>query len=318
MSPDLALYGGVRNQIVEGEGSFMKTNLRSSLLSTSVLSILLVSGVAHAEATKSGTALPPVKIQKSTAPSVAGVSTASVPTASVPTASVGPFVKAKPSAVGADASGKVPLSPKAKDVKDTSPRAQLPSAPVTVAVVKTAPEAKTAPIVKVVKVDRAVHVVEKASKLRVKTPVKIVKTVPMFKQKATIRSKDAAEAALNRCVATSKHVVGCMTRVLERAWAKLDASETRLMNCGELRKMQNNNEPSIEAFVVSKMYKIRQEGSQDLQASLNASGKVSSRMSLEIELRSLLKNTKVVTEFGDKVCDANEFQRAFAESATAK
>ena len=109
-----------------------------------------------------------------------------------------------------------------------------------------------------------------------------------------------------------------MNRFLDRAWAKLDAAETRLMNCGELRKQQNNNEPSIEGFVVSKMYKLRQAGSQELNMSLAVNGKVSRRMTQEIELRSMMKNTQAVTAFADKVCDASEFQRAFAESATGK
>lgn len=122
---------------------------------------------------------------------------------------------------------------------------------------------------------------------------------------------------MNSCLSATKLVVRCMDRHISAAETKLDSAEVRLMNCGELRKIENGFDSKIESLVVSKMVELRRQTLSSMQADLSEmqAAHAPLRYTRAVQLRATLKHLDDVNALADKVCDAKAFQGLFAASS---
>jgi hypothetical protein len=173
-----------------------------------------------------------------------------------------------------------------------------------------------------------------AAKPRVKTPATVVRVSgpqvaakssakPSAKTRSVRASRmDAAGLLTARCATlgrrTLSRTVKCMNAELNRAELAVDSAEVKLMNCGQIRKFDRTLAPeTIDAFVTGRLYQLRFKATQSFNkevAKEGARGKLKMR---EIELRATLNHLNTVSVLAAKVCDAQAFQRIYAEAATS-
>ncbi len=194
-------------------------------------------------------------------------------------------------------------------VKDVVP---VKAAPAKVAATK-APTAKPAPA-KVVTV--------KTSSAKKATPahVKISRREEGARHpvRAHARRMDRAGIITNFCISKTKHPGACMDRSADHALAKLESQETRLLNCGQIRKSEAGGDLGVETFVTSNFYRMRNNANAGLKKTLATSGRITRLEHREITLRAMLKHSRNLQRFADKVCDAKEFDAIYAVKEAGK
>jgi hypothetical protein len=138
--------------------------------------------------------------------------------------------------------------------------------------------------------------------------------------KATEKSEeklDRAAVLFNKCIAieklsSRKSAIRCMDRFLDRMDIEVGNVETRIMNCGELRRIENfENGENVRAKVVGEMRKLRQIQEDQIANNImevSKSGvKVGPRKMKEIELRAAEMHSKSAEKLADLVCSKHAF-----------
>jgi hypothetical protein len=124
-------------------------------------------------------------------------------------------------------------------------------------------------------------------------------------------SKDVALLITNRCAA-SKKPVRCMNIQLNDAELRVDSAEVRLLNCREIRKFDTSlDATAVDSLVTGRMYMLRFKETQNFNAQLARSGRLSKMQTKELELRATIAHLKAVLALDEKVCSATEFAKLY-------
>lgn len=118
---------------------------------------------------------------------------------------------------------------------------------------------------------------------------------------------DAASLIAAKCAAKPKYKLGCMNRELDLAWTKMDSAEVKILNCGQMRKMESLAPAMTEALIMSKLGQIRTESDFNIRRELTVAGQVGPRATRTMQLREMMKRTKKTNALAELVCDKSQF-----------
>lgn len=148
--------------------------------------------------------------------------------------------------------------------------------------------------------------------------VKRVKTAKAMPKASRTDKLDRSAVIFNKCVeieklSKRKSAVKCLDRFLDRMDIEVGDVETRIMNCGELRRLENfENGEVIRSVVVGEMNSLRAAQKNAIELGVQeierVGGKVGPRKLKEIELRTAEAHSKKARKLADLVCSKVAFE----------
>jgi hypothetical protein len=274
--------------------------MKTSLLAATVLSSLILTGVA-----KATPATPPIQILQ------AGVVINSIP------------VKAPATHAGAKAAAanKAASSDAASLEKERRAESEFKGAN---GAVSPAPQKADNAIAVVKPVARKAAPAKAAAKAKA-APAKAaaqanaasrVAAAPVAAPAYVSKEVDAASLITARCATHGKKTLRCMKLEIAKAANDVDTTETKLLNCRESRKFENQAQAqSIEAHVNGLMFQLRYKATQGFNKEVAASAPKTRLQAREIELRAILKHANEVSSLADYVCSAQAFEMGMEAEA---
>ena len=142
------------------------------------------------------------------------------------------------------------------------------------------------------------------------------KTKPGSANKIDKASVIASKCAEIERLSPRKTAVACLDKFLDREDIAVGDVSTRIYNCRELRKVENNGKDAlVEAIISGRMWNLaflhRREVAKLIEDERQAQGRdhVGPRKVKEIELRAAYEHETAMRNLADSVCD----RQAFAE-----
>ncbi|MEK7356604.1 MAG: hypothetical protein AAB250_09155, partial [Bdellovibrionota bacterium] len=152
-------------------------------------------------------------------------------------------------------------------------------------------------------------------------PVKAPKA-PSAPSKANGPKVDRAATAFSKCMyienlSKRNSAIRCLDRILDRTDIEVGNIETRLMNCGEIRRLEKLEKgEEIRKVVIAEMMKLRAAQTtaieQNVRDEVKAGVKVGPRKMKEIEIRAADAHGRSVEKLADLVCSRTAFEMFMA------
>jgi hypothetical protein len=119
---------------------------------------------------------------------------------------------------------------------------------------------------------------------------------------------DRASLVADQCANAGAQALTCLKKELRFATAEMETAETRLFNCGYLRKLEAKSEAAaVEQLISARFEQLKQRADAELETETRAAGSASALELKTIELRSHFKYTDSIQKLNKSVCDAAAF-----------